>query len=195
MWMVYRRGAFFSSTHAYCIFACNNAIYAPDVSLCQVSIGLNSLLTKELKSSRISPQSSELGCLLIIFFLYCLSIVLNKTHRQHLAVLHSFSGDQWHKRGGGLSPLHLCLLPFTEEQQPGQASPLFNFWSLFPTRRGPPFSSRLWYTYAKLGVDLEKKWRMRRLQRRKRQTYSWNCLSGASVTQKSILVLVVPNNY
>ena len=41
MWMVYRRGAFFSSTHAYCVFACNNAIYAPDVSLCQVSIGLN----------------------------------------------------------------------------------------------------------------------------------------------------------
>ena len=90
MWMVYRRGAFFSSTHAY---ACDNAIYAPGVSLCQVSIGLNSLLTKELKSSRISPQSSELGCLLIIFFLYCLSIVLNKTQRQHLVVLHSFSGD------------------------------------------------------------------------------------------------------
>ena len=129
----------YATTHAYCIFACNNAIYAPDVSLCQVSIGLNSLLTKELKSSRISPQSSELGCLLIIFFLYCLSIVLNKTHRQHLAVLHSFSGDQWQKRGGGLSPLHLCLLPFTEEQQPGKASPFSTSGHFFPQGEGHPF--------------------------------------------------------
>ena len=71
MWMIYRRSAFYSSMPAYCIIAANNAIYAPDVSLCQVSIGLNSLLTIELKSSRISPQSPELGCLLVyILFVF-----------------------------------------------------------------------------------------------------------------------------
>ena len=194
---MYRRCAFFSSMTAYCILL-QYAICNMQLLCLSVECQLVSIVFWQQNSNPVGSvlRAQSLAVYLLIVFLYFLSIVLNKTHQQHLAVLHSFSGDQWQKRGGGLSPLHLCLLPFTEEQQPGKPSPLFKpcFWSLFPTRRGPPFSSWHWYTYVKLGVDLAQKWRMRRLQRRKRQIYSWNCLSGALVTQKSILVLVVPDN-
>ena len=143
MWMMYRRSAFFSSMPAYCIIAANNAIYAPDVSLCRVSIGLNSLSTVELKSSRISPQSSELGCFftyLYFFCIFCQSSSIKRTGSIWPSCIH-FLGINGRRGEEDWVPFTFAFFHSQKSNSQGSRPPFSNPASghFFPQGEGHPF--------------------------------------------------------